>query len=305
MTIHVILDVRCCSNRHQSLFREGYFWLSNYDATIQTPATFTGTLVEDGNYDHLYMNDYVGFANAPDVEIRKGAFDRDRDEDGVIQRDEIVKCANVFEAKDNEMLRSVGALANRANSLIEYWVYLLKEGFSDPEDGELIYSAEGENGIKAKYAGYNVQDLLTPIALVKGQLFSVVARIFGSEGGQLPLEVESEMSEYPYVKVARGQTYYLCRADSWNLPQRLGVLLGIVAVFLFFQMWIYSDFGGLDALISNVVKRHRSVIGATLTIFPLALYNRKVGYNSKWFGWLYSCFYPLQFAAFALIMCLS
>ena len=98
---------------------------------------------------------------------------------------------------------------------------------------------------------------------------------------------------------------YLCRADSWNLPQRLGVLLGIVAVFLFFQMWIYSDFGGLDALISNVVKRHRSVIGATLTIFPLALYNRKVGYNSKWFGWLYSCFYPLQFAAFALIMCLS
>ena len=25
----------------QSLFREGYFWLSYYDATIQTPATFT------------------------------------------------------------------------------------------------------------------------------------------------------------------------------------------------------------------------------------------------------------------------
>ena len=161
------------------------------------------------------MNDYVGFANAPDVETREGAFDRDRNEDGVIQRDEIVKCANVFEAKDNEMLRSVGALANRANSLIDYWVYLLKEGYSDPEDGELIYSADAENGIKAKYAGYNVQDLLTPIALVKGQLFSVVARIFGSEGGQLPLEVESEMSEYPYVKVARGQTYYTDENGNW------------------------------------------------------------------------------------------
>ena len=199
----------------QSLFRKGYFWLSYYDATIQTPATFTGTLVEDGNYDHLYMNDYTGFANAPDVEIREGAFDRDRNEDGVIRKDEIAKCANDFTAKGNEMLRSVGALANRANSLIEYWIYLLKEGYTDPEDGELIYSAAGENGIKAKYAGYNVQDLMTPIALVKGQLFSIVARIFGSEGGQLPLEVQSDMSEYPYVKVARGQTYYTDENGNW------------------------------------------------------------------------------------------
>ena len=61
----------------QSLFREGYFWLSYYDATIQTPATFTGTLVEDGKYDHLYMNDYVGFENAPYVEIKEGVFDSD------------------------------------------------------------------------------------------------------------------------------------------------------------------------------------------------------------------------------------
>ena len=113
------------------------------------------------------------------------------------------------------MLRSVGVLANRANSLIEYWIYLLKEGYSDPEDGELIYSAAGENGIKAKYAGYNVQDLMTPIALVKGQLFSIVARIFGSEGGQLPLEVQSDMSEYPYVKVGRGQTFYTDENGNW------------------------------------------------------------------------------------------
>ena len=47
---------------------------------------------------------------------------------------------------------------------------------------------------------------MTPIALVKGQLSSIVARIFGSEGGQLPLEVQSDMCEYPYVKVGRGQT---------------------------------------------------------------------------------------------------
>ena len=95
---------------------------------------------------------------------------------------------------------------------------------------------------------------------------------------------------------------YLCRADSWNLPKRLGVLLGIVAVFLFCQAWVLSDFGGLDAVISTVVRRRLSAIGTALAIFPLALYNRKVGYNSEWFGWLYSCFYPLQFAVIALLM---
>lgn len=96
--------------------------------------------------------------------------------------------------------------------------------------------------------------------------------------------------------------HYLCRADSWNLPQRLGALLGIVAVFLFFQMWIYSDFGGVDAFVRTVLKYRLPVIGAILAIIPPALYNRELGYRSKWFGWLYSGFYPLQFAALALIM---
>ena len=200
----------------QSLFREGYFWLSYYDATIQTPATFTGMLVEDGKYDHLYMNDYIGFTNTDYVEIREGVFDRDRNDDGVIQKDELVKCANVFKAKDNEMLKSVGILENRANSLAEYWIYLLKEGYSNPEDGELLYSAVGENGIKAKYAGYNVQDLETPIALLKDQLFSIVARVFGPEGGQLPLEVGSGMSDSSYIKIARGQTYYTDENGNWT-----------------------------------------------------------------------------------------
>ena len=113
------------------------------------------------------------------MEIREGVFDRDRNGDGTIQKDELVKCANVFKAKDNEMLKSVGILADRPNSLAEYWIYLLKEGYTNPEDGELLYSAVGENGIKAKYAGYNVQDLETPIALLKDQLFSIVARVFG------------------------------------------------------------------------------------------------------------------------------
>ena len=199
----------------QSLFREGYFWLSYYDATIQTPATFTGTLVEDGKYDHLYMNDHVGFTNTDYVEIREGLFDRDRNGDGKIQKNELVKCANVFRAKDNEMLKSVGILADRQNSLAEYWIYLLKEGYTNPEDGELLYSAVGENGIKAKYAGYNVQDLETPIALLKDQLFSIVARVFGSEGGQLPLEVGSSMCDSSNIKIARRQTYYTDENGNW------------------------------------------------------------------------------------------
>ena len=46
---------------------------------------------------------------------------------------------------------------------------------------------------------------------------------------------------------------YLCRADSWNLPQRLGVLLGIVAVFLFCQAWVLSKWGTVY-LYGNIKK---------------------------------------------------
>lgn len=94
-------------------------------------------------------------------------------------------------------------------------VHLLKEGYTNPEDGELLYSAVGENGIKAKYAGYNVQDLKTPIALLKDQLFSIVARVFGSEGGQLPLEVGCTMCDSSNIKIARGQTYYTDENGNW------------------------------------------------------------------------------------------
>ena len=94
---------------------------------------------------------------------------------------------------------------------------------------------------------------------------------------------------------------YLCRSDEWKLPKRVAVLLGIVVIYLIFQIWTFSEFGGLDAFI-GVIETHPYWIGSVISVIPLALYNRKIGFNAKWFRWLYNSFYPLQFAVIVLIM---
>ena len=98
---------------------------------------------------------------------------------------------------------------------------------------------------------------------------------------------------------------YLCKADEWKVPKRLAVLLGMVAVYLFFQIWTFSEFGGWNAFAGIVKKYPYWIIGSVFSVIPMALYNRKLGYHAKWFGQLYSIFYPLQFAVIVLVMYLN
>lgn len=89
---------------------------------------------------------------------------------------------------------------------------------------------------------------------------------------------------------------YLCRADAWSVPKRMAALFGVLAVYAFFLSWTYAGFGGWEAIGGFVKKYPYWIAGSFLTIFPLAFYNRKLGYHAKWFMILYNCFYPLQFA---------
>ena len=173
------------------LYREGYFWLSYYDATLIAPQAFTAEIAdENGKFssDHLYMHDYTGMGNSFNAELREGVYDRDTNGNGKIERSETARSANVFTAQDNEMLTSVGVMVESPRSVVETWVYLLKSGFKDPEDGELIFRAADQNSYKSQFAGYQVLDLMRPIALQAGQVFSVVTRILGAKGSQIPVE---------------------------------------------------------------------------------------------------------------------
>ena len=89
---------------------------------------------------------------------------------------------------------------------------------------------------------------------------------------------------------------YLQRADSLNFIQRLCVLLLIDVIYICVYIWGSAGFSGGEALMESAKSFNRRLIGTLLAVVPLAFYNRKLGYHSKWFNWMYSAFYPLQFA---------
>lgn len=88
---------------------------------------------------------------------------------------------------------------------------------------------------------------------------------------------------------------YLCRADIMGWVQKITCFVLIEGLFCFLYVWQCSDFGGWNEIIRWTQDLKGWGIGVAVTIVPLAWYNRKLGYNSKWFSWLYSIFYPLQF----------
>ena len=89
---------------------------------------------------------------------------------------------------------------------------------------------------------------------------------------------------------------YLKQADHLKFPQRLLCLFAIEAVFLLFDIWRRIGFGGWQEFKEMAVVLSRWKYGLAASMIPLAFYNRKLGYHSKWFSWMYSVFYPLQFA---------
>ncbi len=107
----------------------------------------------------------------------------------------------------------------------------------------------------------------------------------------------SIQSEYAGGGVVLVEAFYLYlqKADSWRLPARMATLTAICALFLAALIW--TEFGFRD--FSGTVSMTRYVplwaTGSFLPVVPLAFYNRRLGYHSRWFGWLYSVFYPLQF----------
>ena len=94
---------------------------------------------------------------------------------------------------------------------------------------------------------------------------------------------------------------YLQQADSLTIPQKLAALFLIDAVYCLLGLWVRTGFGTWSEFAAMADKLSRWTAGMTACVIPLAFYNRKLGYHSKWFGWFYSCFYPLQFIVLVIV----
>ncbi len=111
-------------------------------------------------------------------------------------------------------------------------------------------------------------------------------------------------TEYPFAGVILIVLFflYLRREDNWPVGKRLAVLFAIVAFYLLIHLWSKVKFRGPDMILYAARVQSYRITGSLPVIFPLALYNRKLGYNGKWFRWFYSGFYPLQFIVLDLIL---
>lgn len=140
----------------------GYFWLSFYDQSIDSPESFVfdteiiaGGSVDGGNTLHVNQYDLM-----PVLVM------------GANESDELIKSANIFTAETGEILLAASYITNTPDTEVTVEVYLLNDDFATPEDGLLIASSTQTRelaGFYIDYIGENVAADIQP-----GQSYSVV-----------------------------------------------------------------------------------------------------------------------------------
>lgn len=124
---------------------KGYFWLSYYDASAYMVTVYEAEPAD--NYDHNYFN------AASNSEWTANGY----------------SFANVYTARGDETLRSVGIMLNSADT--EYTISIYTGvGTSNPKSGTLRNTTTG----KTDHAGFYTIPLSSPVSLSKNQKFSVV-----------------------------------------------------------------------------------------------------------------------------------
>ena len=133
----------------------GYNWISYYDQFLDYPESMEFTIDADRDHSGILQYDFL---------IKDFRFNYEK------QSEHPVHAANVFTADQDMELTAVSARTVHDNSRVRFRIVKLNENAKDPEDGE-----ELEQFSKTfRYFGYHRTDLLTPIALKKGDRFSVI-----------------------------------------------------------------------------------------------------------------------------------
>lgn len=161
----------------------GYFWLSYYDASITQIFAYSAT--DSSNYGDIYQYDATGSNGYLGVNA----------------------AANVFKARRDDTLKSVGIYVSSAVANGTIQIYTSDTKPKNPADGTLAAT----NSISAiASGGYHIIDLKNKVNLKSGQYFSVVVTL-GDSGSSALYCFEGKKG----CKASAGQSYYLYNGQ-WN-----------------------------------------------------------------------------------------
>jgi C1A family cysteine protease len=147
-------DIPGSNYQAKSKLHTGYFWLSYYDQSIDTPETFSFER-HDQDY-HIDQHDYMPI-----------------DQYQTFATDGKSKSANIFTASGDQLLKDVGLFTATPGTDVSFKIYLLDKDTVNPEEGACLYTSPTKN---YPYGGYHRETLSgkEPLMIYEGQRYSVV-----------------------------------------------------------------------------------------------------------------------------------
>lgn len=176
---------------------DGYQWISYEDKSIRFGNTFV--LEENDNYKNNYQYDTGGWSYSlpTNMENQKKA-----------------KAANIFTAKDDEILEAVSFYTTDADTKYSISVYTGVQA-GDPESGRKAFE-NPQTGTEL-YVGYHTIELKEPVKLTKGERFSIVLEVENPTYAY-PLAIEwyekQTPDDFPKYMGTGGQSYIY--SDKWD-----------------------------------------------------------------------------------------
>ena len=184
----------------------GYFWISYYDMSLSDPEAFVFDEAADGMAHDIAQTDFL---QAGYIEIAEGS--------------EGMKSANVFTAEKTSEIKELSVMTTVPGTEVEYSVYLLPDGFTDPDDGSLIAKGKTE---PFAYGGYHRFSIDASTVIPKGQQYSVVMyetadkdyqyRDSAPDGSYVSYKSFFDMpgtTDYSKVIVNKGESYILADGE--------------------------------------------------------------------------------------------
>ncbi len=124
--------------------------------------------------------------------------------------------ANMFTAvKDNETLEAVSFYTSNENLDYTVEIYTGIDGITDPTNGTLKATVSGEDLLM----GYHTIELPEPLALEKGEKFSVVVNLKDNQNPQADvyINVDSDYYVAEALKVSEyGESFFSLDGESWD-----------------------------------------------------------------------------------------